>query len=82
MVLLLMGATLLAREGVLAETQWGIILVEEVAVQSAPSGEDDLTLFHLHEGTKVRLDQVTEGWTEVVLEDGRVGAGFRPTFWE
>lgn len=76
----MMGVTLMAREGVLAETQWGIILAEEVAVQSAPSGEDNLTLFHLHEGTKVRLDQVTEGWAEVVLEDGRVGWIETPVF--
>lgn len=71
--LFLFGSTLLAREGVLGGTEWGIILVDEVAVQSAPSQEDDLTLFHLHEGTKVRLDQHTEEWSEVVLEDGRVG---------
>ena len=64
---------MLAREGILGGSQWGIILTEEVAVQSAPSSEDDLTLFHVHEGTKVRLDQVTDVWSEVVLEDGRVG---------
>ena len=81
-VFLLMGITLLAREGVLAETHWGIILADEVAVQSAPSAEDNLTLFHIHEGTKVRLDQVTEGWTEVVLEDGRVGWIETPVFEE
>ncbi len=72
-VLLLFGVTLLAREGFLGETEWGIIMSEEVAVQSAPSAEDDLTLFNVHEGTKVRLDQRTEEWSEVVLEDGRVG---------
>ena len=73
LALILMGSTLLAREGVLGDTHWGIILSEEVAVQSAPSSEDDLTLFHVHEGTKVRMDQVTDLWSEVVLEDGRVG---------
>lgn len=72
-VLLLFGTTLLAREEILGGTEWGIILVEEVAVQSAPSQEDDLTLFHVHEGTKIRLDQRTSEWSEVVLEDGRVG---------
>jgi hypothetical protein len=71
--LLIFGVTLLAREEVLGGTEWGIILVEEVAVQSAPSEDDDLTLFHIHEGTKVRLDQRTADWSEVVLEDGRVG---------
>jgi len=72
-ILLLFGSTLLAREGVLGESNWGIVLAEEVAVQSAPSEEDDLTLFLVHEGTKVRIDQTTESWMEVVLEDGKVG---------
>jgi tetratricopeptide (TPR) repeat protein len=71
--ILLSGTTLLAREGVVGRADWGIIMVEEVAVQSAPSEEDDLTLFHVHEGTKVRLDQRTELWSEIVLEDGKVG---------
>jgi len=71
--LLLFGSTLLAREEVIASEEWGIILVEEVAVQSAPSEEDDLTLFRIHEGAKVRLDQHTDLWSEVVLEDGKVG---------
>lgn len=71
--LVLLGSTLLARDGLIGGSDWGVILVEEVAVQSAPSPEDDLTLFHIHEGTKVRLDQGTDEWSEVVLEDGRVG---------
>jgi tetratricopeptide (TPR) repeat protein len=71
--ILVFGTTLLAWDGALGGSDWGVILVEEVAVQSAPSQEDDLTLFFLHEGTKVRLDQATELWTEIVLEDGRVG---------
>lgn len=71
--LLLFGTTLLAREGYLGGAERGVIMVEEVAVQSAPSEEGDLTLFHVHEGTTVRLDQRTEEWSEIVLEDGRVG---------
>jgi hypothetical protein len=67
------GATLLARDGIIGGAEWGVVLAEEIAVQSAPSPEDDLTLFHVHEGTKVRLDQQTDEWSEVVLEDGRVG---------
>jgi len=70
---LLFGSTILVREGVLGGTDWGVILVEEVAVQSAPSDEDNLTLFRVHEGTKVRLDQRTDLWSEIVLEDGKVG---------
>jgi SH3-like domain-containing protein len=71
--LLLLGSTLLAREGHLGSADWAIILTEEVAVQSAPSDGDDLTLFRVHEGTKVRVDQKTESWSEIVLEDGKVG---------
>lgn len=69
----LFGTTLLGREGAFGKTEWGIVMVEEVAVRSAPAAEDDLTLFRVHEGTKVRLDQQTDVWSEVVLEDGRVG---------
>ena len=32
-----------------------------------------LTLFEVHEGTRVRVDQRTEAWAEIVLEDGKVG---------
>lgn len=71
--MVLFGGTLLAREGVLGGTEWGIVLAESVPVQSAPSTEGDLTLFVVHEGTKVRIDQRSETWLEVVLEDGKVG---------
>ena len=71
--ILLFGTTLLAHGRVIGGADWGIIMTEEVPVQSAPSLEDDLTLFLVHEGTKVRLDQRTEEWTEIVLEDGKVG---------
>ncbi len=71
--MVLFGTTLLGREGVFGKAQWGIIMVEEVSVRSAPAEEDDLTLFRVHEGTKVRLDQRTDIWSEIVLEDGRVG---------
>jgi hypothetical protein len=69
----LFGVTLLARTGALGGSEWGVILEEAVPVQSAPSSEADLTLFLVHEGTKVRIDQTSETWLEVVLEDGKVG---------
>jgi len=69
----LFGATLLARDKVIGGTDWGIVLSEVVSVQSAPSDEANLTLFLVHEGTKVRIDQTSETWLEVVLEDGKVG---------
>jgi hypothetical protein len=70
---LVFGCTLVAREGLIGSTEWGIVMVEAAAVQSAPSVGDDLTLFQVHEGTRVRVDRTTESWLEIVLEDGRVG---------
>lgn len=67
------GLTLLARDRVLWGSEWGVILSEVVSVQSAPSNEANLTLFLVHEGTKVRIDQTSETWYEVVLDDGKVG---------
>jgi tetratricopeptide (TPR) repeat protein len=72
-LLLLFLATFLAREGLLGRSERGIVLVEEVSVQSAPSPDDNLTLFQIHEGTRVRIDQRTDTWSEVVLDDGKVG---------
>jgi hypothetical protein len=69
----LFGGTFLAREGVLGGTEWGIVLAESVPVRSAPSAEEDLTLFVVHEGARVRIDQKSDTWFEVVLEDGKVG---------
>lgn len=40
-----------------------------VQVRSAPLDDEALTLFTVHEGTKVRVDRRAE----VVLEDGKVG---------
>jgi hypothetical protein len=72
-VVLLMGTNLFVRELGVGEPMRGIILAEEVVVQSAPAHEDDLTLFQVHEGTRVRVDQRTDTWSEVVLDDGKVG---------
>ena len=57
---------------------WGgaeraVILEERVPVRSAPAGNDDLTLFYVHEGTSARIDARTDFWVEVVLDDGKVG---------
>jgi len=40
---------------------------------SAPLHDETLTVFTVHEGTKVRIDRLFGEWAEVVLEDGRVG---------
>ena len=72
-VVLVLGTTLAAGELGLGRAERGVILVEAVAVRSAPAQDDDLTLFEIHEGTRVRLDQTTGDWAEVVLDDGKVG---------
>ena len=50
-----------------------VILAGQVQVQSAPNETGAMDLFVLHEGTKVRVDQISSGWLEVVLADGKVG---------
>jgi len=67
------GANLFARELGLGHPERGVVLVEVVPVRSAPSDDDNLTLFEIHEGTRVRIDQLTEEWAEIVLGDGKVG---------
>jgi tetratricopeptide (TPR) repeat protein len=70
---LALGTNLLVRELGVGQRERAVILVEAVAVRSAPAEDDDLTLFELHEGTRVRIDQLTGGWAEIVLDDGKVG---------
>ena len=72
-VVILLGANLAVRELRIGQPQRGVILAEAVAVRSAPAADDDLTLFEVHEGTRVRIDQRTGTWAEVVLDDGKVG---------
>ncbi len=49
-----------------------VILVDKVDVKGSPS-EDGIDVFSLHEGTKVRIDQESDEWIEIVLADGKVG---------
>ncbi|MBM4185041.1 MAG: tetratricopeptide repeat protein [Gemmatimonadetes bacterium] len=72
-VVALLGTNLFVRELGIGRAERGVILVDAVPVRSAPAEQDDLTLFEIHEGTLVRIDQRTGGWAEVVLEDGKVG---------
>lgn len=73
LLVLLFAPAMLMRETGVGMPDEGIILADAVQVRSAPSADDDLTLFEIHEGTKVRIDQRTGEWLEVVLEDGKVG---------
>lgn len=73
LLLVLLGPSLVVRETGLGVPERAVILAEAVPVRSAPSEDDDLTLFEVHEGTRVRIDQRTGDWAEVVLDDGKVG---------
>lgn len=72
-VVLVFGTNLFVRELGIGRAERGVILADAVPVRSAPADEDDLTLFEIHEGTLVRVDQRAGAWVEVVLEDGKVG---------
>ncbi len=50
-----------------------IILATKVDVVSAPSETDGMEVFSIHEGTRVRLDQKSGDWIEIILADGKVG---------
>ena len=73
LVVLVLGINLVVRELGVGRAERAVILAEAVAVRSAPAQDDDLTLFEIHEGTTVRLDQRAGEWAEVVLDDGKVG---------
>lgn len=70
---LLFGANLAVRELGIGVAQRGVILADEVPVNSAPTQDANLTVFEVHEGTRVRIDQRTDQWAEIVLDDGKVG---------
>ncbi|MGD8868497.1 MAG: tetratricopeptide repeat protein [Gemmatimonadales bacterium] len=72
-VTLILGINLAVRELEIGEPEEAIIMAEETPVQSAPSDDRALQVFTIHEGTKVRIDQRSEDWVEIVLEDGKVG---------
>ena len=72
-VVLVLGTNLFVRELGLGRAERAVILAERVPVRSAPSDQDDLTLFEIHEGTRVRIDQRAGDWAEIVLDDGKVG---------
>ena len=60
------------RELELGQAQEAVVLQPQVDVLSAPLDDETLTIFTVHEGTKVRIDRLSEEWAEVALEDGRV----------
>jgi tetratricopeptide (TPR) repeat protein len=70
-IVLVLGTTLVARELGIGQPQRAVVLA--VPVRSAPADQDDLTLFEIHEGTRVRIDQRAGSWAEIILDDGKVG---------
>lgn len=72
-VVVLFAPSLVVRETGVGVSERAVVLAETAPVRSAPAAEDDLTLFEIHEGTRVRIDDRTAEWVEVVLDDGKVG---------
>ncbi len=70
---LVLGGTLLVRETGWAVPEQAVVMAAEARVLSAPSEEGGLTVFTLHEGTRVRIDRRAGEWAEIVLADGKVG---------
>jgi len=72
-LVLVFGVNLVSLELGLGKPTEAIVLAEEVSVQSAPSDDLALQVFTIHEGTKMRIDQQSGEWAEIVLADGKVG---------
>jgi len=49
-----------------------VVMAEELPAMDAP-GNGGTEVFSIHEGTKVRLGQTSNGWVEIVLPDGKIG---------
>jgi len=71
--LLVFGVNLAIRETGFGQAERAVVIAEVVPVRSAPAASDDQTLFEVHQGTTVRIDQRSGEWAEVVLDDGKVG---------
>jgi len=55
-----------------AQANESIVIVSKVAVKSGP--EDGLeTLFFIHEGTKVKIEETRGNWYQIKLLDGKIG---------
>jgi tetratricopeptide (TPR) repeat protein len=72
-LVLVFGINMVALELGLGAPVEAIVLADEVSVQSAPSDDQALQVFTIHEGTKARIDQQSDEWAEIVLADGKVG---------
>jgi Tetratricopeptide repeat/Bacterial SH3 domain len=66
---LLFGASNLFRIYQSETTREGVILTDKVDVLSGPS-TDNPTLFSIHEGLKVRIENEVQDWLQISLENG------------
>ncbi len=71
-LLLLFGLLLMAQIRQAQEHSHAVIMIPTAHVMSAP-GAEGVEVFTLHEGTRVRIDQASGQWLEIVLSDGNVG---------
>jgi len=72
-IVVIFGVNLTALELGIGRPEEAVVMAEEVPVHSAPSDDEELLVFEVHEGTKVRIERRAGEWLEVVLEDGKVG---------
>lgn len=76
----LVALTLLLITATLFLAQWqdsrnrvaAIVLAEQLPAMDAP-GNGATEVFSIHEGTKVSIEQSSDGWAEIVLPDGKIG---------
>lgn len=72
-IVVIFGVNLTVLELGIGRPEEAVVMDEEVPVRSAPSDDEELLVFAVHEGTKVRIERRAGEWLEVVLEDGKVG---------
>ena len=72
LVLLITGTCLGSQWWHRAGSTEAIVSAEKVRAFGSPGG-GGVEVFVLHEGVKVRLDQIRDGWYEIVLADGNHG---------
>ncbi|MCU0452982.1 MAG: tetratricopeptide repeat protein [Bacteroidetes bacterium] len=68
----LFGALWLAQMTALSEDHSGIVLTPTVTVRSSPDA-NAVDAFVIHEGLKVEVGLTVDGWTRILLADGKVG---------
>lgn len=57
----------------ISDINHGIITSSAVDVRSSPLDRGDNVVFRIHEGTKVEIQNIQSGWSEIMLLDGKKG---------